>query len=107
MYTKSQGLEMSTIILAALGIIILLVLVGLVTGKISWFGKALITCPGKCVETPDECDKLDGYNLGGNYKNPESIENKLCFEDNNKFCCSSAKPSNPQKKNNDDVMTLN
>lgn len=69
-YNKSQGLEMSTIILAALGIIILLVLVGLVTGKISWVGKALVTCPGECL-SQEECEKAQGYDLGSGYKAPE------------------------------------
>ncbi len=96
---KAQGLEMSTIILAVLGVVILLILFALITGKIQWFGKGLTTCPGQCL-TAIDCDAASGYSLGSNFLDPEStIEGETCaYSDpktknvpRNKVCCSSKK----------------
>lgn len=61
---KGQGLPISTIILAALGLVVLIVLFALVTGRLGILGRELTECPGACLgtytgDTPDpsvECD---------------------------------------------------
>ncbi len=47
---KGQGLPISTIIIAALGILVLVVIGAIFTGQIGRFGKASTECPGRCYK---------------------------------------------------------
>lgn len=47
---KGQGLPISTIIIAALGILVLVVIGAIFGGQIGKFGKAASECPGKCYK---------------------------------------------------------
>ncbi|MBI4141617.1 hypothetical protein HY484_01690 [Candidatus Woesearchaeota archaeon] len=69
---KAQGLPITTVILAALGLVVLLILFGILTGKLQWFGKGLVACPGTCVSST-QCEAAEGYDLGRQYlKNPNA-----------------------------------
>src|SRR3989344_8059714 len=46
---KGQGLPISTIIIAALGILVLVVLGAIFSGQIGQFTRASKPCPGRCV----------------------------------------------------------
>lgn len=48
---KGQGLPISTIIIAALGIIVLVVIGAIFSGQIRKFGQASNECPGTCVRS--------------------------------------------------------
>lgn len=47
---KGQGLPISTIIIAALGILVLVVIGAIFGGQIGKFGKAASECPGRCYK---------------------------------------------------------
>jgi len=55
---RAQGLPISTIIIAALGIIVLIVLGVIFSGQIEKFGKAASACPGRCFKSDDGKSKL-------------------------------------------------
>jgi hypothetical protein len=46
---RAQGLPITTIIIAALGILVLVVVGAIFGGQIGKFGRAAGECPGKCV----------------------------------------------------------
>lgn len=48
--SKAQGLPISTIIVAALGILVLVVIGAIFGGQIGKFGKAASECPGRCIK---------------------------------------------------------
>jgi len=100
--TKAQGLPITTVILAALGLVVLIILFAILTGKLQIFGKGLSTCPGQCMDNIVECEKV-GYVLGDDFrapefqiKNNEYGEGEPCGGTKNRprassFCCSSRK----------------
>lgn len=47
---RAQGLPISTIIIAALGILVLVVIAGIFGGQIGKFGRAASECPGRCYK---------------------------------------------------------
>ena len=47
---KGQGLPITTIIIAALGILVLVVIGAIFGGQIGKFGRAASECPGRCVK---------------------------------------------------------
>lgn len=90
---KGQGLPINVVILAALALVVLLVLFGILTGKIKWFGKGLSTCPGECLNQED-CANAGGFNLGSSFLAPEHQklsypqEGDTCSKISDNFCCS-------------------
>ncbi|MBW2973339.1 hypothetical protein KY346_03020 [Candidatus Woesearchaeota archaeon] len=46
---KAQGLPITTIIIAALALVVLVVLFAIFTGRLSIFGRGISECPGICV----------------------------------------------------------
>lgn len=99
---RAQGLPINTVILAALALVVLLVMFGILTGKIKWFGQGLATCPGECSNEAT-CNAAGGFNLGGNYLAPSHqkdtypLEGATCAVrdpkspnnvDQSMFCCS-------------------
>ena len=46
---KAQGMPITVIIIAALGLVILVILFALVTGRLAIFGRGISECPGTCV----------------------------------------------------------
>ena len=91
--SKAQGLPITTVILAALGLVVLLILFGILTGKLQWFGKGLVACPGTCMQSTD-CEASEGYDLGQQYvQNPRAPadldQTGKC--ETPKVCCSSRK----------------
>lgn len=80
MHNRAQGLPITTIILAILGVTILVVLFAMVIGRIGIFGRGVNECPGVCViqknsPPPDApasvrnspCDKNFERELSGNF----------------------------------------
>jgi len=49
---KAQGLPITTIIIAALGILVLVVIGAIFGGQIFKFGVAASACPGRCYKAP-------------------------------------------------------
>jgi len=47
---KAQGLPITTIIIAALGILVLVVIAAIFGGQIFKFGRVAAECPGACVK---------------------------------------------------------
>lgn len=45
---KAQGLPITTIIIAALALVVLVILFAIFTGRISIFGRGVTECPGRC-----------------------------------------------------------
>lgn len=86
---KSQGMPINVVVIAAIALIILLVLIGIFTGKIKWFGQGLATCPGACMSAVD-CQNLEAYDLGSQYvnKGDTKVEGKCSASE---ICCSSKK----------------
>ena len=60
---KAQGLPISTIIIAALGILVLVVIGAIFGGQIGKFGRAASECPGRCytLNPPSEGAGLGIY----------------------------------------------
>jgi hypothetical protein len=57
---KAQGLPISTIILAVLGLVVLVILFAIVTGRMAIFGRATAECPGTCTGTYTDDTGLTG-----------------------------------------------
>ncbi len=51
--SKAQGLPITTIIIAALGILVLIIVGFIFSGQITKFGRVINECPGKCVRNLD------------------------------------------------------
>lgn len=90
---KAQGLPITTVILAALGLVVLLILFGILTGKLQWFGKGIAACPGQCT-TAEQCEEAEGYNLGLQYLKKENApadvdQSGKC--ETTEVCCSARK----------------
>jgi hypothetical protein len=73
---KAQGLPITTIIIAILGLVVLVILFAITTGRLAIFGRATAECPGTCVgeytgSTPDPnaraCSAGFEREVGGNY----------------------------------------
>jgi hypothetical protein len=84
---KAQGLPISTIILAVLGLVILFILFSIVTGKLQLFGKGTqsATEPEICtkVVTIDKCDNP----LIGNYIKGKDAKGNPIPIGYNEVCC--------------------
>jgi len=46
---KAQGLPITTIIVAALALVVLVIIFAIFTGRISIFGRGITECPGRCA----------------------------------------------------------
>lgn len=55
---RAQGLPISTIIIAALGIIVLIVLGTIFSGQIEKFGRAASACSGRCYKDASKVSAL-------------------------------------------------
>lgn len=58
---KGQGLPITTIIIAALGILVLVVVGAIFGGQIGIFGRAAKECPGTCVKGVIPPDVPSGF----------------------------------------------
>ena len=87
---NAQGLSITTIIVAVIGLIILVVLVAVFTGRIGSFGKGLDTaksCQSACqalgkdpsVQTASACTASDEVYLPGKFATPHGTS--CCCED--------------------------
>ena len=56
MNKRGQDLPITTIIIAALGIILLVVVAAIFSGKIGTFGRASSECPGVCYKSSQSAD---------------------------------------------------
>jgi hypothetical protein len=78
----AQGLPITTIILAILGLVVLIVLFTVTTGRLGLFTRATAECPGECVDAfrtvsgsdvpasgyrVNGCDSLLERKMTGNY----------------------------------------
>ncbi len=48
MRKNAQGLSITTIIVAALALVVLVILFAIFTGRIAIFGRGITECPGRC-----------------------------------------------------------
>jgi len=63
---KAQGLPITTIIIAILGLVVLVILFAITTGRLAIFGRATAECPGTCVDAFMSTNTLAvGYRSGG------------------------------------------
>jgi len=59
---KSQGLSLTTVIIAALALIVLFVLILIFSGRISFVNEQLVDCPENTVKSPDTpCSENANY----------------------------------------------
>ena len=61
--TKAQGLPISTIVIAALAILVLVILFFIVTGRMGIFAGAASECPGLCISAKAEAKIKTDYGL--------------------------------------------
>ena len=94
---KAQGLPITTVILAALGLVVLVVLFAITTGRLGIFSKAIQTCQaGHCI-SPQDCEIAGGFSLPGNWLKKENnlpcgfVPEGRTGPPLNEVCCS-AKP---------------
>lgn len=80
----AQGLPITTIIIAILGLVVLVILFAITTGRLAIFGRATAECPGACIgeytgTSPDPnarpCDPGFEKEVGGNYVKPGQPQN--------------------------------
>ena len=67
---KAQGLPITTVILATLGLLVLVILFAITTGRLTIFNIGVQTCPGSCVVSEGACTDKAGYVLPGKWLNP-------------------------------------
>ena len=77
---RAQGLPITTIIIAILGLVVLVILFAITTGRLAVFGRGVSECPGRCatvktitapiigtLKIAKECDTATERTLVGNY----------------------------------------
>lgn len=85
---KGQGLPITTIVIAALAILVLVILFAITTGRLGIFSGAVSECPGICVmaDMPEQTSgkvyaKIPGVleeRSGANFKcNPDNYEKQV------------------------------
>ncbi len=62
---KAQGLPITTIILAILGIVVLVILFAILTGRMAIFAGAANECPGVCLANPTDVQKVGASVVSG------------------------------------------
>lgn len=79
MNRRAQGLPITTIIIAILGLVVLVILFAITTGRLAIFGRATTECPGRCegawvtqaqkpaMENVPKCTEGIERELVGNY----------------------------------------
>jgi len=81
---KAQGMSLNVIIIAALGLLILVVLAIIFTGRTGIFVREVEKCAGTCVEFKDKCtgpySKIvaQGCDLNGDGKWTTNAEDGFC-----------------------------
>ncbi len=94
---KAQGLPITTVILAALGLVVLVIIFAITTGRLGIFSKALKECAAdKCAGTSDtpnelrisQCRDEGGFKLPGDWVIAGSTTK--C-----PYCCSVRIPTTP------------
>ncbi|MBI4738636.1 hypothetical protein HY772_03605 [Candidatus Woesearchaeota archaeon] len=77
---KAQGMSLNIIIIAAIGLLVLVILAVIFIGRIGTTTKVVDSCKGACVDSSDECV--------GQYK---KVTSDPCFGPDNKptdqVCC--------------------
>jgi len=83
--TKAQGMSIKIIIIAIIGLIILLVVVLMLTGKLSDFGGGLKsvgdpskTCESQVTDGQPQEAKCGNKEVSILFRNPEGKKNKCC-----------------------------
>ena len=85
---KAQGLQISTVILAILGIVILFILIGIVTGRIQWVGKGLQQVTGEHPQIKTECEKpVNLKNYGESCNQGQTAFYRVSGMPPGKICC--------------------
>lgn len=56
MDNRAQGLPITTIILAILGLVVLVILFAITTGRLAFFSRGVSECPGTCYYTQSPAD---------------------------------------------------
>ncbi len=85
---RAQGLPITTIIVAILGLVVLVILFAITTGRLAIFGRATSECPGTCIgeytgsgdakqmlSTDRQCDPGFEKEVGGSYVKPGQAQN--------------------------------
>jgi hypothetical protein len=73
---RAQGLPITTIIIAALGIIVLVVIGAIFGGQIGKFGRAASECPGRCYKLNPPADAA-GLGIYSDQPCDKDFETKL------------------------------
>lgn len=84
--TKSQGISMNVIIIAAIALVVLIVLIAIFTGRFGLFSKGLEECRGKCVPrnqcqaiAPEGgCDTVSSQQIGDVFRISSSEGGTVC-----------------------------
>lgn len=76
--TKAQGLSLNVVVIAALGIIVLVILVIIFSGKADLFGKSLTNCQEKGGTCSGSCGPEDYVIKNTNCNNDKDLTNDLC-----------------------------
>jgi len=74
---KAQGLPISTIIIAALGILVLVVIGAIFGGQIGKFGKAASECPGRCLKVNPPSNPMGAAFVTGQGAECNDFETRL------------------------------
>ena len=88
---KAQGLPISTVILATLGLVVLVVLFAITTGRLAIFSKEVQKCAERACISSEECSREGGFPLPGDWIS-QGVQNvgRKCSSPN--VCCSVPKP---------------
>lgn len=89
---KSEGLSITTVIIAVLALVVLIVLILIFTGKIDLFNKGVVDCGGsnvkRCTVACDACTQCTGT-AGGCFDIPVKVGQEKSTGDMI-YCCKAA-----------------
>lgn len=77
---KSQGMSINVVIIAVLGLVVLVVLAAIFTGRVKLFSSGLDRCTGSCEKNNEDCSAKNGV----------VIPKKICPKNDDKtekVCC--------------------
>lgn len=91
MNKKAQGMSLNVIIIAALGLLVLVILAAIFVGRTGLFTKEVDKCTGSCVATKEACsgtyDKLVSGGCDLNTDGKMSNNGIVAKDVTDGFCC--------------------
>ncbi|MBI4016918.1 MAG: hypothetical protein HY363_04465 [Candidatus Aenigmarchaeota archaeon] len=88
---KAQGLPISTVILATLGLVVLVVLFAITTGRLAIFSKEVQKCAFNACITRQQCQDAGGFPLPGQWLDANEVPCKGSSGPSEKVCCSATR----------------